>query len=69
MHQGDRSFVELLLIVELVLDQAGIDEVAHIRAGVPSHIVRINVDFSQALDHLILICHIRFRPWSCGGKV
>ena len=69
MYQRNRPLIWLFLVVELVLDQAGIDEVAHICARVPSNVIRIDVHLSQILDHLILICDIGLGSRSGGSNV
>ena len=58
MNQSHCPLVQLLLIGILVFDHVDIDEVAQIGAGVPSSIISVHVDFSQLLDHFILICGI-----------
>lgn len=59
VHEGHSSLVQLLLVVVLVLDDVHVDEVPHVRAGIPPNVVRIDVDFSQHLDHLILVDSVR----------
>lgn len=58
MYQSHSLLIEFFLVVKLVLDQAQVDEVAHVRAGVPSNTICIHVDLSQILDHLSLVCRV-----------
>ena len=60
MDQSHNLLIRLLLIEKLILDKAVVDEVAHIRARVPSHIVGIYINFSQILDHFIRVRYICF---------
>lgn len=44
MYYGDCPLVELFLIMILVLDHVKVDEVPQIGAGIPAHVVGINID-------------------------
>ena len=60
MNQCHCPLIQLLLVKILVFDRVEIHKVAEIGAGIPSSVVGIHVDFSELLDHLILICGICF---------
>lgn len=68
VNKEDRPLVHLLLVVILVLDDVEIHEIAHVGAGVPSHVVRIRVHLPQHLDHFRLVNGICLRAGSrrCG---
>lgn len=61
MHKRHRSFIGILLVVVLVLDEGAVAEVAHVGAGVPPNAIRVNIDFPKALNHLCLIRCVGFR--------
>ncbi len=67
MDESDGLLV-LALVVELVLDEAKVDEVAHGRTCVPAHVVRIDVDLLQVPDHVVLVDDIGLRAGGRGGK-
>lgn len=69
MNKGHSPLVQFFLVMVLVLDYARVYEIAHARACIPSHVVRIYIDLSQVLDHLILICYVGFRSWSGGSDI
>lgn len=59
IHQRDRTFIHIFLVVKLILDHVIIHKVPHVRADVPADVIRIHVNLSQILDHLILIGYVR----------
>lgn len=65
MNQGHCPLIQILLIEILVFDHVEVHEVAQVCASVPSGIIGVHVDFSQLLDHLVLVCGICLR--SRGG--
>src|SRR6266480_4441026 len=69
MNQGNSSLIQLFLIEELVFNGVLVDESAHARACVPSNIRRVDVDFSQHLDHFVLVTCVRFCAWSSSSEV
>lgn len=46
VDDGDCSFVQLFLVVILVFYHIQVDKIAQVCTGIPSHVVRINVDLS-----------------------
>lgn len=64
VDESDRPLVHLLLVEVLVLDDVQVDEVAHVGAGVPPDVVRVDVHLPQHPDHLRLVGHVRFRSGS-----
>lgn len=58
VDQGDGPLVWLALVEVLVLDGVQVDKVPHARAGVPAHVVRVHVDLTEELDHLIAVCDV-----------
>lgn len=65
MYQGDCPLIQLFLVEELVLDSVEVHERAHARAGVPTDVGCVDIDFSEHLNHFILVAGIRFRS-RCG---
>jgi len=61
--------VQLALVVELVLDGVEVDEVAHARARVPAHVVRVHVDFPEELDHLVAVRDVGLETWGARSEV
>lgn len=55
VHQSDCSLVQLLLVKVLILDHVQVEEVAHVSARVPPHILSVDIDFTQHANHLGLI--------------
>lgn len=69
MNQRNCLLVQLLLVEELVFDQTRVDEVAHIRACIPSHVIGVHVNLSQILDHLVGVCYVCLGSWCCCCKI
>lgn len=69
MNQGNSSLVELFLIMVLIFNHVGVDEVAQIGAGVPAHVVGIYIDFPELLDHFHLVGCVCFGAGSSGGEI
>jgi len=60
--------VLLLLVVELVLHEVRIHKVAHARADIPAHTLRVDVDLPQVLDHFVLVGDIALGARRCGSQ-
>ena len=58
IDDSDCSFVKFFLIVVLVFDCIEVDKIAQIGRSIPADIVCIDINLSQLLDHLILVCAI-----------
>lgn len=56
-------------MVVLILDEVGIDKVAQVGAGVPSHIVGINSHLFLHSDHFTLVCGVGFGARCCSSRV
>lgn len=68
VDEGDGVLVGAL-VVELVLDEVHVDEVAHGGACVPTNVVRINVDLLEVSDHLILVGDVLLLSGSSSGEL
>lgn len=69
MHEGNGALIHLLLIMILILDHIDIDKIAHIRAGIPTHVIRVDVDFAQVADHVGLVGGVDLGARSRGCEV
>lgn len=69
VHKSNCPLVHLLLVKELVLDHVHVDEVTHVRAGVPTDVVRIDVDLPKHADHLSLVSHVGLRTRGSSSRV
>lgn len=69
VNKSDCPLVHLLLVKELVLDHVHVDKVAHVRARIPTDIVRIDVNLAKHPDHLSLVGHVGLRTRGSSGRV
>lgn len=67
MHKRHCPLIEVLLVMVLVLDEIEVAKVAHVGAGIPPNVIRINVNFPKSLDHLGLIRDVGFHSGR-GGR-
>lgn len=67
-YEGNSPLILGALIEVLVLDKVLVDKVAHARADVPAHVLRIGVDLAQKFDHLILVSDTALCAGGGGGE-